>query len=405
LGQELDIKIFFKRAPHAALQKYFVERGHLLDFDWSTISPRKVEALLERWLGLDAETRGTMVSDFSDIKLLATPTGKVQILDEAEFHEAADEIRKQLPQFPDFYDCAFWVFFEHRKCWDGAVFYAIADGKQKRYWRKRINMPRLVRLPVEEDAKALALAVAAVFRREEARGENCIVHPYRRGSGAREYYFAYPQDHHQNALEYSGGEMTKRPSNPAFEVIFVHDDANQTLSIWHQGPAPRVKDLQVAFAEAVLGAKIERDSPRDDRVYELDQLLDADFVFNPKTELGIASVEIRKLTVRIMGHEPYRLSIDLADDTPVHVLHQRLAAATRGISPSLVKVARVGLRAVFNANANETRTKQRSFELAWPNSCSINNDALGNVLQRMLTDHGIEPKSPPKETTDGANTD
>ena len=46
--------------------------------------------------------------------------------------------------------------------------------------------------------------------------------------------------------------MTRRPHRPAFEIIFIHDDVQRTLSIWHQGKRERIGDLQVAFAKAVL---------------------------------------------------------------------------------------------------------------------------------------------------------
>ncbi len=63
-------------------------------------------------------------------------------------------------------------------------------------------------------------------------------------------------------MEYRKGEITKRPHNPAFEIIFVHDDEQQTLSIWHDGSMDRVKDLQVAFSKAVLSATIPRRGTR-----------------------------------------------------------------------------------------------------------------------------------------------
>jgi hypothetical protein len=120
----------------------------------------------------------------------------------------------------------------------------------------------------------------AVFREKEGRGDHCTVEQYRRGE--REYYFAYPQDHRQTAIEYAKGAMTKRPHRPAFEIIFIHDDSQQTLSIWHRGKKERIVDLQVAFARAILGRDIPRQSPRDDRVYDLDVFLDPDFIFRPR---------------------------------------------------------------------------------------------------------------------------
>ena len=223
---------------------------------------------------------GCMTEDFSNIKLLATPVGKVQIIDEASFHGKQQEVSAKLAELTDFYDCAFWTFFEQPDCWNGAVSFAAADGKSKRYWRKRINMPRLDRRPTPADGRALGSGIVTLFRQQEGRGDYCTVHQYRRGAhGEKEYYFAYPQDHRQMAIEYNKGEMTRRPHKPAFEVIFIHDDEQRTLSIWHQGKKERVNDLQVVFANAVLGQAIPRESPRDDRAYDLDAFLDPYFIF------------------------------------------------------------------------------------------------------------------------------
>ena len=407
MGQDLDIRQFFRRAPHLSLSRYFSQRGHLADFDWPSLSTKKgVNDLQERWLAINADERGPILRDFTEISLLATPVGKTQILDEAEFHESTEEIRAGLATLPGFHECAFWVFFEHRKCWDGAVFYALADGKSKRYWRKRINMPVLGRLPTDADGEALAAAVAEVFRKHESRGDNCVVHQFRRGAkGDREYYFAYPQDHNQTAIEYDKGEMTKRPHNPAFEVIFIHDDTQRTLSIWHEGVMDRIKDLQAAFATAVLGTTIPRESPRDNRVYDLQRLLDPTFVFKSMPELRIASVEVRKMTVRIIGPTTHKISVELADDCPGYVLIDRINAATQRIPKTLIKVARIGIRATFEIEQNEKHARRRSFEVSWPNSCSLANDSYGTLLQRMLVEHSIEPRSPLSEANHGVDVD
>jgi hypothetical protein len=246
MAQDLDVRHFFRRSPPDLLRRYFERRGVLTHVDWDSHRLRSIELLMEAWLALDADTRGRMIEDFSNIKLLATPAGKVQIIDEAPFHGKQREISAKLAELDDYYDCAFWVFLEQPACWNGALFYAAADSKPKRYWRKRINIPRLGRRPTPDDGTALAVAITELFRKMEGRGDHCVVHQYRRGiEGEKEYYFAYPQDHRQTALEYDEGQMTKRPYKPAFEIIFIHEDQQQTLTIWHQGKRERVKDLQV----------------------------------------------------------------------------------------------------------------------------------------------------------------
>ena len=174
----------------------------------------------------------------------------------------------------------------------------------------------------------MAAALSQHFKSTEGRGGNCVVHPYRRGEyGDREYFFAYPEDHQHTPLVFDDGALIAQPHNPAFEVIFIHDDEQQTLSIWHEGNSEQVKDLQVIFAHAVLGQLIARDNPRDDRAYDLRKFLDPDFTFKPASVLGMQSVELREIRVRVSGQNSRTIIVDLYKDTASHVLHRDLAAA------------------------------------------------------------------------------
>lgn len=403
MAHDLDIRQFFRRAPQDWLKRYFESKNALIGFDWNSISVRNVDPLVKAWLELDDTLRGQMTQDFAHIKLLATPAGKMQIIDESFFHDAQEVVSLKLAELDDIYECAFWTMLEQPECWNGAVFYAAADSKPRRYWRKRVNMPELGRKPTELDGDALAKEIVALFRWTEGRGDHCVVRQYRRGrDGEREYYFAYPQDHKQSTIQFDNGEMAKRPYNPAFEIIFVHNDSERTLTIWHDGPKTRVQDLQVAFARAILNQEILKDCPRDERVYDLSRFRDPDYQFSPDDALGIERVEIRKIGMRTRGSAEHVVSIDLGRKTPGHMLGQRIEAATQGIPRSAWQVARVGLRVIFEKKSHEAKRKTRSFEIVWPNSCSVQDDEYGIVIQRLLADHGIEPKVPRNDEPNGA---
>jgi hypothetical protein len=398
MAQTFNIRDFFRRSPREWLRRYFESRGALTDVDWSSLRARDVEPLMDAWLTLDADLRGRMVEDFRAISLLATAAGKVQIIDEAAFQGKRKEVAAKLSELKGFYECAFWTFFEHRDCWNGALAFADADGKDRRHWRKRINLPQLGRNPTAADGNALAAALTALFQEREGRGEYCIVEQLRRGVlGEPEYYFAYPQDHRQMALEYNKGEMTKRPHRPAFEVIFVHDDRQRTLSIWHDGKRERIVDLQLAFAKAVLGRAIPRESPADDRVYDLNVFLDPDFVFRPRPELGIAGAQTRKMGIRMLGPEARNIHIDLGPKTPAPVLYRQLKAATAGIPRSMLKVTKVSVQVTFDLEATKAKRRTRTVELAWPNHCNLAGDDRDLLIQRMLADHGVELARPPAD--------
>jgi hypothetical protein len=402
---DVDIRQFLRRAPREWMKRYFRKLDVLGDFNWDSITIRNIEPLFDAWNALDEAIKVRMGEDFNHLHLLGTPVGKTAIIDEAQFHPVPDPstVAPALAQLPDPLSCAFWTFLERPDLWNGAILFSVADLKPKRWWKKRLYLPKLGREPTRGDAGALAAAVSEVFMRREARGAHCVVYPYRRRN--KEYYFTYPQDHRSTSNEYDDeGQWTKRPYNPAFEVIFIHDDAEQSLMIWHQAPVDRIKDLQVAFAEAVLGQKIERDVPRDDRVYDLERFLVPKPAFGPRPAPGISKVEVRKLSVRTLGRDQHTIRIELAPDTDVHVLYRRLEAATSGIDPTMLKVSGVGLQVTLEQGPNEPTARTRSFDLSWPNSCSLDSDEIGQRIQQMLVDHGIEPRQPTSaEDGDQAN--
>ena len=389
MSHDLDIRHFLRGAPKPWLRRYFERVGVLDHIDWPSVKVRNVEPLMDGLRALDEDVRGRIVQDFSEIKLLSTPAGKVQIIDEAVFHDKQEEVSAKLAELSGFYECAFWAFFEHPECWRGAVSFAEADNKPRRQWRKRINIPTLGRAPSADDGRSLGTAIVELFRRREGRGDHCVVEQYRRGAhGEKEYYFAYPQDHRQMAIEYNNGEMTLRPHRPAFEVIFIHDDRERTLSIWHQGPRERIVDLQLAFAMAVLGREIPRESP------DLDVFLDPDFALLPKPGLGIAGAQVRHINMRVLGSEPYAISVALGAKTAPHILQQALRGLTSDVKRSKLKVSKVRLRVVFDASEDGRTPATRQFDLMWPNSCNLVNDSYGILTQHMLVAHGIEPKRP-----------
>lgn len=393
MAKAFDIRHFFRRAPRDWLARYFDRAGLLKDFNWSALGKRKIDPLLHRWNEVDEFQRGQCVEVFRNIKLIATPACKVQIIDEAAYHGLTDEVGRKLQELGDFYACAFWVLLELPKCWEGALRYALADGKSKKYWRKRVNMPKLGRRPTEEDAKALAAALTQLFTTSEGRGSKCVVHPYRRGEdGKREYFFAYPEDHKHTPLVFDEDELVACPHNPAFEVIFIHNDEDQTLSIWHEGDKERVRDIQVAFAAAVLRTRIARDSPRDDRAYDLQRFLDPNFTFNPDPSLGIESVEVRKLRVRVAGRNGRTLLVDLNTDTPSEVIHRDLAAALADVPPSQREVTLVGLCVTFELLPHEKDKRTRTFQIVTPNSCNLKIDEFSPLIERLLAEHAIEPR-------------
>jgi hypothetical protein len=400
MTKDLDLRRFFMTAPHKWLRRYFDDRHVLNGINWKAVTVRKIEPIHSAFFALDENARTAMIDDFRNIAMLSTPLGKVQIMDEADYWGEADGLGKIFEELEDPGACAFWTFFERPKWWNGAVFLASADSKPRRPWRTRINMPVLGRKPTHEDGRRLAASISEIFMPSEARGRFCEMHQLRRGD--LEYYFAYPQDHRETSIEYDrDGQMTKRPHNPAFEIIFVHDDKNQTLAIWHIGPMERVRDLQVAFAKAVLGTIIPNRTPKDDRVYDLSLFEQCDFEFSIPPILGIEKVEVHKLRIHVRGPNPHTVAVKLDRGCAAHVLYDRVTTLGAGIPKTLQRISQVGLFVTFEMKPGAERQRTKYFEITSPNSCSLATEGSDQLIRRLLIDNGIGPRRPKTDTDDG----
>jgi len=71
-----------------------------------------------------------------------------------------------------------------------------------------------------------------------------------------------------------------------------------------------------------------------------------------------------------------------------------LDKVTKGISVGQIAVTQVGIRVTFTQNPQGKKIKARSFNLSYPNSCSLKNDGRDLIIRKMLTDSNVEPKEP-----------
>jgi hypothetical protein len=85
---------FLRRAPNALLKTSFASHPGFIDFDWATISERRVDPLLERCMEMPAADRERLLRIFRRVEMLANSEGN-QVLIEAA-RDANEEIARQL---------------------------------------------------------------------------------------------------------------------------------------------------------------------------------------------------------------------------------------------------------------------------------------------------------------------
>ncbi|MBG57471.1 MAG: hypothetical protein CMK46_04190 [Porticoccus sp.] len=374
---------FYRRVPSPLLQRYFISRNVVLDVDLEKLKPSEVEPILDAFLRLDSTQQAEIEAEFQDIHALSCEGGVAALVDEAAFH--GDEVfTDELAQQEGFHAKVMWAFLEKPLYWRGATMFLHADNVSPSYWKKRNDLPRLPPNVEDADIETLATSISGLFTKE-GRGKNCKVEPYRRHG--REYFFAYPEDFAQLGVEWVSNTLKTLAHHPAFEIIFVYCEAEGSLDIFAPRNSKAVPELQKAFAKAILKLDTLADGSIDKRVYDLALLQDANFSFTTSPELGIASVEVKRMRLTLKRDNKKRITLE-ADTTnnpkAVYELRDSL-----NLPPHFI--TQLGIKVTFVPEGGK-RAKTRTFNITYPNSCALNNDGLDLKIRNMLAASGIEPR-------------
>ena len=154
-------------------------------------------------------------------------------------------------------------------------------------------------------------------------------------------------------------------------------------------------DLQAIFADAILKAGLGPDE-KDERVYDLNRMRARQFRFVYGPESGIAEVVVNKLRVKVYGKKE-RILLEAETSQRKHAVFDLLDKVAKGIPLTQLAVTQVGIKVTFAHNPTSRKPGTRTFDISWPNSCSLKHDGRDGIIRKMLADSGIEPREPAKE--------
>lgn len=390
MARHYSTKDFFRQMPNALLAWYFYEKNLFQNLDFTAMKEGNPAALFDAWLTLPDNQRNMMDAEFREIFDMSCEKGFAAIIDEAGFQLDDNDFAvfvEKLSALPNHFQRAMITFQDHNTCWKGATRFYHADNLN--YWRKRKNLPQKPAAVDDDSIKQLAALISNYFHHTEGRGKNCVVEPYRRGE--LDYFFAYPEDYSQQSIEWVDGEFDCRPHNPAFEVIYVYSRKEGSLDLNFRGAYKAIEPLQSMFAQAILKLVELPPDPKDTRVYDLNPLLQKSFDFTFTAGSGIEGVVVKKLRLssRIKKGDRITLEADTAEDPDaVYILLDRIKTS---LPTGMYNVTQVELVASVITEADKP-AKKVTFQITYPNSCSLKYDELDLKLRDMLEASGIEPK-------------
>lgn len=395
MPREYSPRQFLRLVPKALLQRYFADRGLLVKFDWEGLPKRDVEPLYQAWLALAQDDRDRAEADFREIHALACEAGIQAILDEALFpgHPADAELSTRLAKMQNHHERAMWTFLERPVYWDGAQLFLRADRIPASYWKRRKNFPQGEPRVDGEPLRLFEQALGEFFHRRDGRGRNCKIEVYRRQ--ALEYFFVFAEDYAESAVEWVGSALERRPRSPTFEVIFVYTRDAGTLDAYLHGARDRLAQLQALFATFVLGVDQLADDARDERVYDLDPLLSRTFTFVHDPTSGIQDVRITRLRLPIKGADQKRVTLEVSPKAGAAAIYDLLDEVARSIPLARLGVTQARLRVGFAPGVLPGRAQAKSFDLTFPNGCTLRHDGPDLLIRQMLVASKLEPVAAP----------
>lgn len=399
MARHYSPKNFFRQMPSDLLTRYFRGKGADVGLDLAALENTTPKQLFEAWLLIADEPRKGMDADFRAIFELSCEKGFCAIRDEAEWQlltlardpQAHAAFVDKLAGMSNHFERAMVTFLDHSQFWKAATLFYHADTLSN--WRKRKNLPHVPAAVDDDSIQQLADLIRNYFHHTEGRGNNCVVEPFRRGE--LDYFYAYPEDFSQQAVEWVDGKFGRRPHNPAFEVIYVYSQNDGTLDLNCPGAYKAIEPLQGMFATAILKLPELPPDPRDGRVYDLNPLRQRGFDFVFDVASGIQGVVIRKLRLSSLVKKGDRITLEADATYEPNAVFELMEKIGKALPLRLYNVTQVEIAASVITEAGKP-AKTVTIRLTHPSSCSLKYDELDLKLRDMLHASGIEPKERPE---------
>jgi hypothetical protein len=390
MARQYSAKNFIRKVPNRLLQQYFHDQRIDLDIDWARLGETDADAVFDAIQALPDHQRGEVESDFTMINELACSAGVAAILEEAAFwgKDWSDDFEKM----ENDYERAIWTFLNEPRRFEVAGAFHEMD-RFSGWWRRFVG--KRLEPATDSDAREKFGARLRMYYRRQGRGRYCHVDIYQRHDPERFCYFAYPEDIATTDLGYEdGGKFSRRPRRSAFELIFVYRPEDGCIEMHAQGVKKVKEELAAIFCTTILGLKaLPDDSGKEP--YNLSCLKDASFPFKTEPNDQVLDVEPKLLRLDL----PYDkskgtgrrivLTASSLPDAP-NALHRLMEEAInhRCVPMDDVVISQAKLKFTFRS-PNGRQPKTLTFEITYPDRCTLKDDRYDQVAKKYLKRWGI----------------
>lgn len=403
MARQFAPRHFLRIVSNHLLATYFHQRGLLQEIVFEDRAETDIDAIFDAWQSLPANQRADADADFSEVDSIATDEAMTILAQEAKYLGVAiDDVRVG---DEGFHDTAMTVFLNHHELFARVHQLADASERSPRYWYRRNDLPEVIISEDEDTVARLGLSLRYYFKEAEGRGQVCVVEPLRREGSV--YFFCYLEDFGRTDIGFGDGDSLQRHHNrPAFEVMFVVTPEQRSLETFFAGSRKTVDHLQKLFFRTLFGFDLpER---KDETVYELNGLKDRNFAFVYDPLSGITNVVIKHLRFAGIAGIKRRLTLEGDPSRTRQDVHDFMDDVfdTSGVSASTTAKLPLAAFNIIQARIQvafeplpRRRRPTKTFNVSFPNGCSLLHEGQDAAIRQMLRLSGIErqpPASPQK---------
>lgn len=378
---------FFRTVRNDTLAHYFTHQNIPLVDDFSKIPETKIEPIYQWYLALEDELRVRIEREFAEIQALANEGGIKTILNEANFHGEA--LAEELAKHEDFFEKVFWVYFNRYQYWEAVCRFFYVDSIALSRWEEYRTIAPVQAKTDTSTLQQLEQQLGQYFLLQEGRGKYCAVEYYKRND--LDYFFIYPADYPIASMEWKNGQFDRTTRQPAFEMILVYSASEQKISLHSKIRAKTKKEVQNIFADVILGLK-QDGFTKNTKIFELNSLLNDRGQFQFQPESGIQSIAVKKLVLMVLGSND-RITLETKPTDDPQAVYKLMEKTCKGFNKSELSVTRTALVVTFYPD-EKGKTKTCTFEVGWPNTCSLQHHKHEATIRKMLIDSGIDTAIP-----------
>jgi hypothetical protein len=388
MSRVFSIRIVLRQTPNRLTRQFLARLGHLdLEIPWDELGERDIEPIVDALNTLTGPEFDAVEGVLHAVFDLACATGVAAVremracLNDGELGE--------LPQDAGLYEQVMWAWIH----WPDAVEQALLIHQIDRlnWWRRRNDLPQRPPDTSPDTLARLGREISSLLRQAEGRGRNCTVEAFaRRGTTC---YFAFPDDFVLNVTAHDDdGHLAPRTFRRTFTMVFAYDPLEGSLELYAKVGAGLKLELERLFAQVVSG--IELGEWRPEAAYEPNALRDRGFRMETDPEDNV-SVDVRQIRLSFVnGARQIILRGDPARVGDVFRMIDEVLDA-ENVRPSAVNVTLITFCFEFHP-VGRRRGGSVTFDVAFPNSCSLRNQRPERVavIMKYLTRWGINVTRP-----------